>query len=387
MSWLLFVLGILLFIFLIIIHEFGHFVVARRNGVKPEEFGIFFPPRLWSKRMPSGYVFSINLLPLGGFVRLKGEHDADTGPGTYGAASLWVKLKILLAGVGMNVLAAFVIFTVLGFIGLPQIITKQTVGQNQFSIASNTKVAKNEVLAGYVEPGSPAQRVGIKSSDVLVSIKKVNGQNINIYNSNSLPGVTKELAGQKVVIDIKRQGQIIQLATTLRTTQVVEQHNNSAACTQNYNCYGYLGISPVDYTLTRSTWSAPVTGAGLIGQITWLTLKGIGNALSGLFQGNTAKATSQLTGPVGIVIILKEGTLLGYQFILFLVGLISISLAILNALPIPALDGGRLFFSFLPRILIRKPLKQRTEELINGFGFALLILLFILITIADIKRF
>jgi len=362
-------------------------VVARRNGVKPEEFGIFFPPRLWAKRMPSDYDFSVNLLPLGGFVRLKGEHDADTGPGTYGAANLWVKLKILLAGVGMNVLAAFLIFTILAFIGLPQIITKQTVGQNQFSVASDTKVVKNEVLAGYVEPGSPAQSVGIKNSDILVSIKSVNGKNIIIYNSSTLPGVTKELAGQKVIVDIKRQGQIVQLTTTLRSIQEVEQHNNSLACTQNNNCFGYLGISPVDYTLTRSTWSAPVTGIGLIGQVTWLTLKGIGSALSGLFQGNTAKATSQLTGPVGIVVILKEGTLLGYQFILFLVGLISISLAILNALPIPALDGGRLFFSFLPRILFRKPLKQRTEELIHGFGFALLILLFVLITIADVKRF
>src|ERR1700674_916530 len=102
MSVLLLVLGLALFVMLIVLHELGHFLVARRNGVKALEFGIFFPPRLWGHKTKMGWVFSINLLPLGGFVRLKGEYDSNTSPASYGAASLGAKTKIILAGVAVN---------------------------------------------------------------------------------------------------------------------------------------------------------------------------------------------------------------------------------------------------------------------------------------------
>src|ERR1700735_2400344 len=107
MSIGLLILALVLFILLVVVHEMGHFIVARRNGVGVEEFGIFFPPRLWSHKTKAGWVFSFNLIPLGGFVRLKGESDSAKGKGTFGAASLGSKTKIMLAGVGMNLLAAF----------------------------------------------------------------------------------------------------------------------------------------------------------------------------------------------------------------------------------------------------------------------------------------
>src|SRR6266581_4953519 len=112
MGIFLLVIGILLFIGLVVVHEFGHFIAARRNGVEVEEFGIFFPPRLYRRKTKAGWDFTINLLPLGGFVRLKGEHDSDTKPGTFGAASLWVKSKIMAAGVAMNLVTALVLFTI-----------------------------------------------------------------------------------------------------------------------------------------------------------------------------------------------------------------------------------------------------------------------------------
>src|SRR6188508_745555 len=111
MSIVLLVVGLLLFVGLVVIHEFGHFIMARRNGVDVEEFGIGFPPRAWSRRMPTGYDFSINWLPLGGFVKLKGEHDADTEKGSFGAASLWAKTKIISAGVIVNLFVAVVMFS------------------------------------------------------------------------------------------------------------------------------------------------------------------------------------------------------------------------------------------------------------------------------------
>src|SRR5476649_283634 len=104
MSILLLIIGLFLFIGLVVVHEYGHFILARRNGVEVEEFGIFFPPRLYKHRTKAGWIFSINALPLGGFVKLKGEHDSDTEPGSFGAASLVVKSKIMAAGVVMNLL-------------------------------------------------------------------------------------------------------------------------------------------------------------------------------------------------------------------------------------------------------------------------------------------
>ena len=152
------------------------------------------------------------------------------------------------------------------------------------------------------------------------------------------------------------------------------------------NPKGYLGISPTEYTLRRSTWSAPVVALGLMWQFTVATLAGLWHAISALFVGHTAEASAQVSGPVGIFVILKNGSLLGYQFILMIIAVISLTLAIMNALPIPALDGGRLFVTWLYKLL-HKPLTQRAEEWIHGTGFALLMVLFVLITIVDIKRF
>src|SRR5262245_23855485 len=113
MTILLLILGILLFIGLVVLHELGHFLAARRNGVDVEEFGIGFPPRAWQRKTRKDFIFSLNWLPIGGFVKLKGETDSATEKGSFGAASFRTKTKIMLAGVGMNLLAAFVIFTAL----------------------------------------------------------------------------------------------------------------------------------------------------------------------------------------------------------------------------------------------------------------------------------
>jgi len=147
-----------------------------------------------------------------------------------------------------------------------------------------------------------------------------------------------------------------------------------------------LGISPAEYTLRRSTWSAPIVAGGLIKQFTELTFKGLGSAVANVFRGEGNKASEQVSGPVGIFFILKQGSLMGYQFILLIIAIISLTLAIMNVLPIPALDGGRLFVTLLYRA-IRKPLTPRAEDLIHGTGFAALMLLFVLITVVDVKRF
>ena len=374
MSVLLLVLGLLLFVGLVVVHEFGHFIMARRNGVEVEEFGIGFPPRAWARETKSGFLFSINWLPLGGFVKLKGEHDSDTKPGTYGAASLSAKTKIMLAGVVMNLIAAFLLLMVLAWVGMPRLI------DNQYTVKRDTKVTQNQVLVGYIEPSSPAQKSGLRLKDEILSIGVASSNLQKVQSQDQLPDLTKHFAGQTVTILIRRAGKTESVNATLRTAKEVNSSLNSN------NPKGYLGISPAEYTLLRSTWSAPIVAGGLIGQFTALTFAGLGHALNALFHGHGGQASAQVAGPVGIFALLKNGSLLGYQFILMIIAIISLTLAIMNALPIPALDGGRLFVTWIFRA-VRKPLKQKTEEWIHGTGFALLMLLFVLITVVDVRRF
>lgn len=372
MALALLILGVVLFVGLVVVHEWGHFIAARRNGVEVEEFGIGFPPAVWKRKVKtdkSKFDFTINALPLGGFVRLKGENDADRRPGSYGAATLGVKVKIMTAGVLMNLLVAIIMFTALAWIGMPKLV------DNQFTVASDTKVIqekqnKGVVLVGQVPGNTPAERAGIKANDQIINIA---GTTIN--DPAQVGKVAKENAGKTIDIIVKRDNQSITKTITLNTENKGQ---------------GYIGIisdsGESGVQLQRSTWSAPIVAVGLSGQFTKMTFQGLGTAISSLVKGDTQKATEQVSGPVGIAVILKEGSKLGLSFILMIIAIISLTLAIMNILPIPALDGGRLFVT-LAFHAAKKPLTPRKEEWIHGVGFISLIGLMVLITIVDVKRF
>jgi regulator of sigma E protease len=393
MSVILFIVGILLFISLVVVHELGHFIVARRNGVVAEEFGIFFPPRLWSRKMKGGWVFSINLLPLGGFVKLKGEHDTDTEPGSFGAATLWAKSKIMAAGVIMNLITAFVILLALAWLGMPKLV------DNQFTVKSDTTYLQRAVVTvsvGSVENNSPAAKAGLKPHDQIIAIGQATqgadsakpSNLTKLESSAALPNITKKYQGQKVDVEYKRNG------TTKYT--IVQLHSTAEvnAASAAGKPIGYLGIGIGEtrdgVTLTRSTWSAPVVAAGLMAQYTQL---GLGGIFAGAFTHNKVarqsaqtEASSQVSGPVGIYFVLKDGSALGYRFMLLIIAIISLTLAIMNILPIPALDGGRLWITLVARAL-KKPLSAHTEEVVNATGFAILLLLIVVISIVDVRRF
>ncbi|HYF97061.1 MAG TPA: site-2 protease family protein, partial [Patescibacteria group bacterium] len=177
MTVFLLVLSLILFVGLVVAHEWGHFIAARRGGVEVDEFGIGFPPKVWAKKIKtekSKFLFTINLLPLGGFVRLKGEHDSDTRPGTFGAATLSTKVKIMLAGVAMNLLIAFIMLTALAVTGMPKLI------DNQFTVTSDTKTIQevkdaDVVLVDKVVDNSPASKAGVQPQD---RILEINGETI-----------------------------------------------------------------------------------------------------------------------------------------------------------------------------------------------------------------
>ncbi|MDQ5970131.1 MAG: regulator of sigma protease, partial [Patescibacteria group bacterium] len=198
-------LGLVLFVLLVVVHEFGHMIMAKKSGVEVEEFGIGFPPRAKLLTKKDGTEYTLNWLPLGGFVKLKGEHDSATGKGTFGAASFWNKTKIILAGVLMNWLAAIIIFTIIALIGMPQLI------ENQFQIKNDSRVSKQEVLAGFVEEGSPADSIGLTQGDRIVQIN-----DHQILNSSDLRSTTKKFAGESVDVRFVQGGQEISKSVTLR---------------------------------------------------------------------------------------------------------------------------------------------------------------------------
>lgn len=373
MSIVLLIVGLILFIGLVVVHEFGHFLAARRNGVEVEEFGIGFPPKAWSKKTKGGFIFSINWLPIGGFVKLKGESDATTEKGTLGAASTWAKTKIMLAGVFMNLVVAFGLLTVLAWLGVPKLL------DHQFTVKSDQHVVLSQVRAGHVDPGSPAAKGGIVSRDQIISIG-VPGDVQKLETAQNLPRVTERFAGKQVTVVFKHDNQVKTTSIQLRDKNTVE------ASKKTKEPKGYLGVVPAEYTIIRATWSAPIVAIGLMGQFTEATFKGLGTAIAAVFQGEGARAAEQVSGPVGIVVVLKDGSLLGYQFILMIIAIISLTLAIMNVLPIPALDGGRLYMVLLSR-LFGKRLTQEMEERIVGASFIFLLFLIILITIVDVKRF
>lgn len=354
----LLIFGLFLFVGLIVVHELGHAIVAKRNGVVVEEFGIGFPPRAFKKKLKNGVLFTLNWLPLGGFVKLKGEHDAATGPGTYGGATMWAKAKILMAGVAINWLVAAFIFTILALIGLPKVFP------NQFTIESDTKVSQSDVVVVIV-PESPAEQAGLQTGDI---IKSFAGQAIT--SESQLTDLTKANAGRTAPIIYERKGQINETEATLNAEKSDE---------------GYLGVSPVAQITQQSTWSAPIVGVGVTAQFTFETLKGLGNVVASLFRADFAGAGAGVAGPVGIFGILKDSSESGIVPVLFLIGVISLTLAVMNTLPIPALDGGRLFVTLIFKAL-NKPLTKEREETIQAFGFMFLMLLVAVITVVDVRR-
>lgn len=360
------IVGLILFVLLIVAHEFGHFIAAKRNGVDVEEFGLGFPPRVWSKRLGRGIWrtdYSINLLPIGGFVRLKGENEADKRPHSYGSASFGAKAKITLAGVAANYLIAIILISIVAAIRLPVVL------DNQFTVGSDTTTLRQDVVAVRVVDNSAALRAGLAEGD---AIRQINSQEIT--SSQQLIELTPQLAGKTVdVVVAKPDGAIQSLTVSLP----LERDASG----------GFLGVSSQDLVERRVTWSAPIVGFVVANQLGGEAFKVLGQAVIQFLSGEAGSASSAgagVTGFVGIIVIFNQIDSLSQM--LLLTGAISLSLALMNALPIPALDGGRLALSGLFR-LIRKPLTPKIENAVHTTGFVLLMGMVVLITIADVKRF
>ena len=369
-------LGLIILVFLIVVHELGHAIAARRNGVVVEEFGVGFPPRAWSKKLKNGVLFSLNWLPLGGFVKLQGEHDAATGKGDYGAASFWQKTKILLAGVLTNWFIAVILLTILAITGLPKVLP------DQFVIASDTTTIQQPVEITALVADYPATKAGLKVGDKIIRFA---GQ--EVPTAQALIDLTKLNKGKSVDVIYVRGGTESVVTLTLRSDKTGS----------------VFGAGLGQREVTKATWSAPIVGVVSTGQFTWATLEGLGNLVSNLAKGIVLQLSSDqatrseanqnlktvgesVAGPIGILgTIFPQAERAGPTQLVFLTAIISLTLAVMNVLPIPALDGGRWFVMALFRAT-KKVLTKEREEKIQTVGFLMLMGLVVLVTIADVTK-
>jgi regulator of sigma E protease len=407
------IVGLLLLMILVIIHELGHAIAAVRNGVKVEEFGLGFPPRAKILGKYKGTLITLNwLLPLGGFCQMKGETDDAKEKGSYGAASFWAKTKILFAGVFMNLVAAVVIFTILAFVGMPKIFA------NQFAIAGDNSGQRGTVeITGVVE-GSPAEKAGLQEGDILMELSsrgkliddgfgecRQNGAPDYLcdfpsdpkYERELLP-ITIELSSQVPDFTKNNAGKVV----TIKYQRGDETHTTSTTLNEASSDQGYLGIQTYqkDYATIKATWSAPLVGAVNTFQFIGATFAGLGDLLANLFGGlwglvtgggETAqqqinKAGESVAGPISILgVIFPQALAAGPMTLLWIMGVISLTLTVMNILPIPGLDGGRWYLTAGFK-LFRKKLTKEKEATINGIGMLVLYGLIIIITIADIWK-
>ena len=417
------IVGLIVLMVLVVAHEFGHFIAARRNGVNVLEFGIGFPPRAvawikdektgkwrrlkrseWDKSnvtkvvsaekqkavkstknreddkkiFQKGLIFSLNWLPIGGFCQMDGESAEDERKGTFGNASFWKKTKILFAGVLMNWLVAWIILTILAWVGMPDFL------DNQFTIEADTRVDRTPVKIKQIHEDSPAERAGFLANDYIL---KINGEEVK--TGSEVIEKNKENAGKEATYTIRRDVEELELSTTLNPAD------------SEY----LLGVTmESSQALSYFTWSAPIVGAGLtlqvtgetfrgLGELVWNLITGIGKQLS--FDGEVRESGREaietvgdsVTGPVGIIgVLFPSFTASGPANLAFLAAVISISLACMNVLPIPALDGGRWLLIAIYK-LRKKRLTKETEEKIVARAFIILLALIVIVTILDITRF
>jgi len=366
---------------LVLVHEFGHFIVARKNGVKVEEFGFGFPPRIFGVQilkgewrwvwgggrhlekadeewLAAGTVYSLNWIPLGGFVKIKGEtgefaSESDSFSFKPAGRRAW----ILAAGVLMNFVLAGLLLS-LGFgLGLPQSL-------DEVGWGARVKDAKVEILD--VLEGTPAARAGVLPGDAIVKVDNLAGLKLS-----QIQQYTDEKTGQAVKFVFSREGQPIE-----KTIIPIVQAQTKK---------GGIGVALLESGVVSYPWYLTLyRGFQTMGLYTWEVLKAFWFLLAGIFQG--AGVTENLSGPVGIAVLTGRVARLGFIHLLQFTALLSINLAVINFLPFPALDGGRILFLIIEKFRGR-PVRQKIENIIHTVGFALLLTLVVFVTYKDIIRF
>ena len=346
---------------LVFVHEFGHYTMARIIGVKVEEFGFGIPPRIFGKKI-KGTIYSINWLPIGGFVRLAGEDEEDE-PHTkeemknksqyFWARSRRERAMILLSGVFMNFLLAVCITSVLLIRG----------------VVEPTNIVRVEM----VTIGSPAEAVGIKVQDIVKSITVMDPlgkREQKIENPDVLIATVKAHAGEMILVTLIRDGKEMSMTAIPRKDPPAGE--------------GALGIAISNLEKKVYPWyQAPIRAVAINAERMWMMVSSLGNLLFRLVTGGKMVA-GEISGPVGIAQVTGQAVKYGIDAVLEFASILSLNLALLNVLPFPALDGGRLLFVVLDKF--GKKARPQIERTIHQVGMLFLLGLLVLITINDVLR-
>ncbi|MDB5237677.1 MAG: metalloprotease RseP [Parcubacteria group bacterium] len=357
------ILFILVLVALIVVHELGHFVVAKLSGMRVDEFGIGYPPRIAAFKA-GGTEYSINWLPFGGFVRIYGEDETDAaGNDAFSSRPKILQALTLVAGIVMNLLFAYVLIVLaLGF-G-----TQRALSDQEALTAKDAVIAVADVL-----PGSPAAAAGLMPGDLIRSVDGPNGSFAGAQTTAFTTFVGQDTTLTPLTFHIERNYKPMTLTATPKSDIIPSQPWRIG-----------LGISISDVGMARVSWSEAITsGAALTLDLIKQTAIGLAKFFGSLatFSANL----SEVSGPIGIAGAVGSAYTQGITSLLTITALISINLALINIIPIPALDGGRLLFVVIEAVT-RKPIRPTIGRAVNTIGFGLLILLMILVSAHDVFK-
>lgn len=362
------IIFILILSLLVLVHEFGHFLLAKRNGVKVEEFGFGYPPRAcgWYKSKKNGkwryasgkdiekrkdiggVVYSINWIPFGGFVKMLGEEQDSKSKESFSEKSPWVRAKIIVAGVLFNFLLAWLLLTVWFWV-LP-------------------KDIPNQVVVVSVAQDSVASEIGLKSNDFIVN---VNGEKID--NIEELQKITKENKGKEIDIVVNHFG---------------KDETKTAILPDNTDAPLGVGLAETgssDNIPNIPWWQAPYWAFMEILAVIWMSMQFIIGLISGIF-GESQVSADMVSGPVGVFALLYQVVGFGWAYILRFIAMVSIAVGFFNLLPFPALDGGHLIFIIGEAIRGKKLMKSEWENVLHWAGFGIILILFVIVTYNDISK-
>ena len=367
---------------LVLVHELGHFITAKRNGVGVEEFGFGFPPRLvgtykdktgkrrWifgNKEIEEEIkdreetIYSLNLLPLGGFVKITGEDGGEkSNEKSFANKSVWVRFKILIAGVTMNIILAVVLFSLAFWMGLPEMLSDND---------TNTNIPITITMVGS---NSPAEKVGLQSGDQLYRVK-IEGKEIVLNSISQFQKIISENKGKKIALVVQHPGENKQ-----EDIKVTPRENPPAG-------EGAIGIGLAKTKVVKHGFLESVKLGFLT---TWnmavMIFLFLGKLIASPFTHQSV--AGDVTGPIGIAKMSGQAAKLGLAFLMQFTAMLSVNLAIINVLPFPGLDGGRILFLIIEKIK-GSPLKQSLEQKINTVGFMFLLALMAVVIVKDILRF
>jgi len=342
---------------LLILHEWGHFIVAKKLGVRVEEFGLGYPPRLISRKWGET-VYSLNLLPFGAFVRIFGEDEKIEENRSFSAKPVWQRMLIVLGGVISFWLAAFIIFSLLsGIWGLPSFVSDDFAGEAAIQIID-------------VMPGSPAEKGGLLPGDFILGFKSERGM-LAIDQIGQIQDLAKTNAGKEISLLIKRGKDIIEKKLIPRFSPPSGE--------------GPLGLALVRVAKIKTKWyQAPLKGAEITVKKTIQIPLFLADIFSKIFKKEKISGL-QIMGPVGMGALMGDALKAGVDNFLLFLAMISIWMACFNMLPVPALDGGRFFFLIIEAIR-GKPFPVKLEQRITTFFFLLLVFLMAFVTFKDITH-